>query len=87
MCIIRCYLALDNTLTIDSVITALKERSWVSELLVAGDLNANLDKPEGYWREEEIAPALKTVGLEEILSHFFPQRRPQCPGNPNPTTH
>ena len=44
-CIIGCYLDPDDTSTIESVIAALKERPQGSELLVAGDLNENLDQP------------------------------------------
>ena len=61
--IIRCYLTPDNTSTIESVIAALKNRPRGSDLLVAADLNANLDKQEGYWREEEIMSALTAAGL------------------------
>ena len=43
--IIKCYLATDNTLTIESVIAALKKRPWGLELLVTGKLNANLYHP------------------------------------------
>ena len=35
--IIRCYLAPDNTLTKESVVTTLNECPWVSNLLVAGE--------------------------------------------------
>ena len=40
--IVVCYLALDNTLTIESVVAAIKERPRGAELLVAGDFNVNL---------------------------------------------
>ena len=42
-----CYLAPDDTLTIESVVAALKERPVGAKLLVAGDFNANLAEPEG----------------------------------------
>ena len=35
-------------------------------MLVAGDLNSNLDKPEGNHREEEISEALTVPGLEDM---------------------
>ena len=44
--IIGCYLAPDDTSTIESVVASLEERPWGSELLVAGDLNENLEQPE-----------------------------------------
>ena len=40
--IVGCYLAPDDTLTVESVIAALKERPRGSKLLVVGDLNVNL---------------------------------------------
>ena len=76
--IIRCYLAPNDTSTIESVVAALKERPRGSEMLVAGDLNANLDHPEGYRREEEIAAALIEAGFEYMSSHFILQQRPWC---------
>ena len=48
--IVGCYLAPDDTLTIERVIEALKERPKGAELLVAGYMNANLAEPEGDWR-------------------------------------
>ena len=65
--IIGCYLAPDNTLTIDCVFAALKERPQGSELLVAGDFNTNLDQPEGDRREKEIAAAW----LEDMSAQFL----------------
>ena len=61
--IVVCYLAPDNTLTIESVVAALKERPCGAELLVAGDFNVKLSEPEGDWRGENIAAALATEGL------------------------
>ena len=49
--IIRCYLAPDNNLTIESVVTTPKERPQGAKLQMAGDLNINMKKPEGSWRE------------------------------------
>ena len=39
---------------------------------MAGELNTNLDQPEGDQREGDIAAALTAAGLEEILAHFLP---------------
>ena len=50
--IIGCYLSSDDTSTVESVVAALKECPQGSELLVAGDFNANIDHPEGDCREE-----------------------------------
>ena len=49
--IVGCYLAPDDTLTIDIVVAALNERPMSSKLLVVGDFNANLAEPEGDQRE------------------------------------
>ena len=76
--IIVCYLAPDNTLTIESVIAALKDFPRGSELLVTGDLNINLEDPEGDRREEGITAALTTAGLEDMPSHFLLGRCPWC---------
>ena len=49
--IVGCYLAPDNTLTIEKVVEALKERPKGAKMLVAGDFNASLAEPEGDRRE------------------------------------
>ena len=70
--IVICYLAPDNTLTIDRVVKAIKERPKGAELLVAGDMNPNLAEPEGYRRGEDIAAALTTEIIEDMSAHFLP---------------
>ena len=74
--IIGFYLTPNNTSTIESVIAVLKERPQVLELMVAGDLNSNMEQPEGYWREEDIVAALTVAGLEDMSSHFLLRLRP-----------
>ena len=69
-----CYLALDNILTIESVVTALKERPHIEKLLVAGDFNANMSETKGERRGKDIAAALAPEGLEDMLAHFLPLR-------------
>ena len=73
-----CYLAPDDTLTIDSVVAALKERPSGTELLVAGDFNINLLETEGDRRGEDIAAAMAMEGLENMSAHFLPRRRSWC---------
>ena len=46
--ILGCYLAPDNTSTIETVVAALKKHPRGAKILVAGDFNVNLSKPEGY---------------------------------------
>ena len=56
--IVGFYLAHDDTLTIESVVAALKERPRGTAMLVAGDLKATLTDPENDRRGTEIAAAL-----------------------------
>ena len=73
-----CYLAPDNTSSIERVIKALRERPKGAELLVAGDLNINLVAPEGDPREEDITTTIATEGLEDMAPHFLPRQRRWC---------
>ena len=73
-----CYLAPDNTLTIESVVAALNERPRGAELLVAGDFNVNLLEPEGNRRGEDIAAAMAAEGIKDMSAHFLPHRRSWC---------
>ena len=61
--IVGCYLALDDTSTIERVVEALRESPKGAELMVVGDLNINLAAPEGDRREEDIAVTFATEGL------------------------
>ena len=61
--IVGCYLAPDDTSTIESIVAALKDQPRGAEMLVAGDLNVNLSEPEGDRRGEEISAELTTEGL------------------------
>ena len=74
--IVGCYLAPNGTLIIESIVTALTERPRGIKLLVVGYLNLKL--PEGDWMWKEIAEALTTEGLEDMLSHFRPHRHSWC---------
>ena len=76
--IMGCYLAPDNTSTIESVVTALKARPRGAELLVVGDFNVKLLELEDDQRGEEIAAALAAEGLKDMLAHFLPRRRSWC---------
>ena len=73
--IIGCYLTPENTLTIESVVTALKESPKVTALVVARDLNTALDDLENDRRGTEIAAALTEAGLKDMTAHFLPRRR------------
>ena len=65
----------NDTLTIDSAVTALKERPRGAALLVAGDLNTTPAEPENDHRGTDIAAALTAEELEDISAHFLPRRR------------
>ena len=73
--IVGCYLTPDNTSTIERVVKALRDRPKGAELLVVGDLNANLAAPEGDRRAEDIAATIATEFLEDMVQHFLPQER------------
>ena len=73
--IIGCYLAPDDTSTIESVVAALKERPKGTALLVTGDLKTALDDPENDRRGTEIAAALTEAGVEDTTVHLLPRRR------------
>ena len=73
--IIGCYLDPDETSTIESVVSALKERPRGAALLVVGYLNMNLTEPENYWSGTEIAAALTEEGIKDMAAHFLPHQR------------
>ena len=70
--IIGCYLAPDDTLTIERVVAAIKERPKGTTLVVVGDLNTNLDNPENDRRGTENAAALTAEGVEDMTALFLP---------------
>ena len=76
--IVGCYLAPDDTSTIESVVAALKERPRGAKLLVVGYFNVNLAEPEGGRRGEDISAAMATEGLEYMSEHFLPRRCSWC---------
>ena len=56
-----------NAWDIESIIAELGDFPHGYELLVAGDLNADLAGPEGVERGEEIVEVLVAAGLDYIL--------------------
>ena len=70
-----CYLAPDDTSTIERVVKALRDRPKGAELLVAVDLNSNLAVPEGDRRAEDIAATIATEGLKNMAQRFLPQEQ------------
>ena len=45
-----------------------------TEFIVEGDLNVDLEKASGRRRDEEIAVAVATACLEDLVRHFLLQR-------------
>ena len=76
--IMGCYLAPDNTLIIEIIIIALRERPRGTKLLVAEDFNADLAQPEGTRIYKDIVAELAAAGLEDMSSNFLLRRRPIC---------
>ena len=74
MYIIRCYLAPNNTSTIERGVVALKDRPKGTALVVAGDLNMELEDSDNDRRGTDIAAAMKTAGVEDMTAHFLPRR-------------
>ena len=56
----------------------MAERPRGKELVVAGDLNVDLKKAGGRGRDEDIAVAVATEGLENIAGQYLPIRRAWC---------
>ena len=73
-----CYLAPDDTSTIERVIEALRSRPRGAELLVTGDFNVNLATSEGGRRVEDLTLTLATEGLEDMEKHFLPRESRWC---------
>ena len=73
--IIGCYLAPDDTLMIESVVSALKEQPRGAALMVVEYLNTTLAELENDQRGTDIAAALTEEGLEDISANFLPRRR------------
>ena len=70
--IVGCYLAPGNGTKIRDVEAEMAERPRVTELIVAGDFNVDLDKTGGRGRDKEIAATLATAGLKYPVGDFLP---------------
>ena len=71
-----CYLTPDDAQTIERVVTALGDQPGGTALIVAGDLNMDLGATENDRRGSEIAAAMTEAGVEDMLAHFLPRKRP-----------
>ena len=70
--IVGCYMAPGDRETIRDVEVAMAERPMGTELIVAGNLNVDLDKAGVQGWDEEIMATVATAGLEDLAGHFLP---------------
>ena len=73
--IIGCYIAPDDTSTIERVVAVLMDRPKGTALVVAGNLNTNLEDAVNYQRGTEITAAMTEAGVEDMMAHFLPRKR------------
>ena len=64
----------DDTSAIERVVAALRDRPKGIALVVAGDLNTDLEDSETDRRGTEIAAAMAAAGVEDMTAHFLPRR-------------
>ena len=62
-----CHLALEYASTIDHVVAEIGQRFHGTKLLVAGDLNANMDTPKGNNWDEDVPESLLMTVLKDML--------------------
>ena len=74
--IMRCYLAPDDTSTIEDAVAAISKRLRGAALLVVGYFDTDLAGPEGQERYKRIAAAMAEEGLEDMSDHFLPRHKP-----------
>ena len=74
--IVEWYISPSNTSNIEDVVVSI--RSWPNgaELLLARDLNANLEEPEVTLRLEAIGWELTADGLVDMAMHLLPRHKP-----------
>ena len=61
-----CYLAPEDSSTIEDVFASISQRPRGTALLVVGDFDTNLEAPEGRERDEEIVVDMAAAGLEYL---------------------
>ena len=67
-----CHLALEYASTIDHVVAEIGQRFHGTKLLVAGDLNANMDTPKGNNWDEDVPESLLMTVLKDMLVQSLP---------------
>ena len=73
--VVGCYIAPRDAPTIEDVAAAIRDQPYGSELLVAGDLNANLADPEVILQGKAIAYDLVASSLLDMGLHLLPQNK------------
>ena len=61
--VVGCYISPIDASTIEVVAAAIRDKPYGAELLMSGDLNANLAEPEGTPQGDSITDELMVVGL------------------------
>ena len=59
--------------SVERIITAINQQPCGDSLLVAVDLNSNVEALEGNLREEDIKEAMENASMEDMNAHFLPQ--------------
>ena len=67
-----CYLETGDRVTIWDVEAEMAERPIETEMIVAGDLNVDLERMGGRGWDKEITVVVVMARLEEISAHFLP---------------
>ena len=76
--IVGCHLAPGYKTMIRDVEAAMAERPRGTEFIVTGDFNVEFKKTGGRGRDEDIAAAVATAGLEDLEGNLLLQRRAWC---------
>ena len=66
-----CYLAPDDTSSIERLVRAMEQCPRREALMVVGYMNFNIVDPEGNIIEEAIVEDILDVGLEDMCGHFL----------------
>ena len=70
--IVGCYLAPGDGVMIQDVDMMMIERPRGEDMVVVGYFKVDLEGTDGLVRDEDIAAAIATSGLEDLAGHFLP---------------
>ena len=74
--IIGRYIFPSDASTIEYIIASTMAQNYRADFLVAGNINNNLEDPEGTPQAEAIADKLTAAGLMDMCLHFLPRCKP-----------